>query len=513
MMTPMRKRVVVVLLEIIIWITPVTAGSRMETQDAVAEAQRLRDAGEFAAAAELLRAQVAEKPEDGDAARLLAQTLYWLKDFAGARAVYEIAVVRHPEDTTLRLQYARMLAETSERARARELLKPLLGVEATQAEAGTLLGTLAYWEGDLTTARTFFEGALRENQNQEEAGRQLGEILAITAPWVRTSSGLWHDNQPFGRLTMGLEAGWFATPLTELTARVQPMGYGIDGSVRTAGVAEAAVAHYTPRARLETELAAGGVRHTLSSNGWDWTGRAGVGFRLPGHVALRVRIERGPYLSTKSSLNTPVMVRTVGGRLHWDDPKGWLGEVAYEQQRYPDDNAIRTTSGWLLAPLIHSRILGVQAGYAIAASNATASRFVLAQPNQPYLPSDPRFSTAGRYAPYYTPNHLVTHSAAAALTLGPARGATFRFGGSYAVRATDDEPFFAVSGGRALLSNRSRLFSPWEAHTSLKITLRDGLTLEPAGEIGRGAFYSWAAGSIQVTYHFMGAAKRRGGAQ
>jgi hypothetical protein len=48
----------------------------------------------------------------GEPARLLAQTLYWLKDIVGARAVYETALRRHPEDSTLRLQYGRMLAET-----------------------------------------------------------------------------------------------------------------------------------------------------------------------------------------------------------------------------------------------------------------------------------------------------------------------------------------------------------------------------------------------------------------
>src|SRR6266566_9167391 len=122
-------------LAVVLCISPVSAASQVDTQGALVEAQRLRDAGDFAAAAKLLRVQIAQKPDDGEAARLLAQTLYWLKDIAGAHAIYDTAILRHPEDTTLRLQYARMLAETGEKARARELLTPLLSISATRGEA------------------------------------------------------------------------------------------------------------------------------------------------------------------------------------------------------------------------------------------------------------------------------------------------------------------------------------------------------------------------------------------
>ena len=483
-------------------VTPVTAASRAERQDTLAEAHRLSAAGDFDSAAKLLRAQIAQKPDDGEAARLLAQTLYWHKDIAGAQAVYDTAVVQHPEDTTLRVQYGRMLAETGKRTRARELLSPLVGISATRVDAETLLGMLAYWDGDLTTARRFFDAALEADLNQEEAKRLLREIQTSTAPWVRVSSSGWHDDQPLNRLALGLETGWFPTPLTKVSARVQPMQYWIDGSPRTVGESEVALAHYAPRARLETELAAGSVLRTQNGNAWDWTARAVLGFRLPEHLTLRGRIERTPYLYTQASLNIPVMVQTAAGLIHWDDPRGWLGEAAYQQERYPDDNTIRTEYGWLLAPVVHHSGVKIQAGYGLSASNANQSRFVLAQANQPYPPGDPRFNTAGVYAPYYTPSHLITHSAIAAFTLGPSRGVTLHLNGSYAVRATDDAPFYTASSGQAVLSTHPRSFFPWNVRASLAVPLGNGLVLEPTGEAGSTAFYSWVAGGFQITYHF-----------
>jgi len=88
----------------ILWIPPVAAAPQAQTQDPIAQAQGLRDSGNFSAAADLLRVQLAQNPDNGEVARLLAQTLYWLKDLSGARAAYETALLRHPEDTTLRLQ-------------------------------------------------------------------------------------------------------------------------------------------------------------------------------------------------------------------------------------------------------------------------------------------------------------------------------------------------------------------------------------------------------------------------
>ena len=496
----------VALVAAIIWFTPAIAAPQGDTQNRVAQAQRLRDAGNFAGAAELLRAQVAQNPNDGEAARLLGQTLYWLKDIPGARAAYEAARVRHPEDTTLRLQYARMLAETGDHARARGLLTPQLDIPATRADAETLLGMIAYWEGDLSGARNSFTGALQANPNQEEARRQLQEILSATAPWIRLSSGGWSDNQPLDWVAFGIEAGWFATPLSEFTVRVQPTHYWANSTTQTVGLAEVGFTHYLPAAHLETELDAGAVRRSQSADAWDWTGRAALGFRLPKHVTLRGRFDRTPYFHTISSLTTPVMVDTVAAVLHFGDVRGWLGEAAFEHQRYPDNNAIQTGYGWLLAPLIHRTAVEVQAGYAFADSNADSSRFVLAQPIQPFLPGDPRFNLAGIYSPYFTPLHQVTNSALVAFTLKAARKATFRVDGSYGFHATDDAPFFAASGGQAVLSTYPRRFSPWNARASLNITLREGVTLEPSAEMGRTAFYSWVAGGLQLTYHFPGSA-------
>ena len=506
--TRLRSRIFAALAAaLIVLMLPAAAVSQVLTLDTVADAQRLRDNHNFVAAAQVLRALVAEHPDDGEALRLLAQTLYWLKDVSGARETYESAIVRHPEDTTTRLQYARMLAETRDAARARTLLRPLLEMNAVRADAATLMGLVAYWDGDYAGARRLFLEALQANPDQEEARRSLQDIRAVSAPWVRVFSAGWHDNQPLDSLAFGLEAGWSMRPLTELTARVEPIQYRLGDVTRTISVAEVALKHYVAPSRLELELAGGTVRRSQISGVSEWTGRGSVGVRLPQHVTLRVRIERAPYLHTTASIDTPVIVQTMAGLVQLDQ-RGWTGEAAYQRESYPDNNAARTAYGWMLAPLARQHGAQVQAGYAFSYSDADATRFALVSPTQPYPPGDPRFNLVGHYAPYYTPSHLLTHAAIGAVTAGPIRGVAVHIDGSYAFRATDDAPYFAVINGGVVPGTYLRTLTPWHGRGSVDITLRDGLTLTPTGEIGQTAFYSSATAGLQLTYRFKSGAAR-----
>jgi len=227
------------LIAMVLWaVAPLTARSQSpEARDVVAEARHVRDAGDLSDAARLLKAHLARHPDGPDAlgaARLLAQTLYWLKDVAGARSMYETTLAKHPEDTALRLGYGRMLVETGGGGQAREVLAPLeRGEAAVRAEAETLLGTLAYSEGDWSAARRHFAAALRADPNKQEARRKLREILIITAPWARTTMEARHDDQ-LGKLAFDAQVGWFATPPLSLTARVRPMLFRMgDSATRT----------------------------------------------------------------------------------------------------------------------------------------------------------------------------------------------------------------------------------------------------------------------------------------
>lgn len=481
--------------------------------DTIRAARALRDSSRFAEAATLLRGYVITHPANGDAARLLTETLYWAKDIAGARAVAESSMVRFPEDYSLRLQYGAMLVDLGDRSRATEVLTPLLG-SPQRARAAAPLGKLAYWDGDLSAAQRFLVESLHATPSQPDVRRQLGEILEASAPSVGAGTSFTHDDQPIDVFSFDANAQWFATPLARFTARVEPMFFRLsDTATRTLTRGEIAVADYLPAAHVDVELGAGGLQRSFGSS-TDWVGRGSLGVRLPAHVALRGSVERAPYLYTEASLSTPVMTTTATAAAKLSTPNGWLGEAAFQEQRYPDANSVTTVYAWLLAPLVHNASGDVQVGYSGARQDATESRYVLAHSAQSFPPGSPRVDLSGRYVPYYTPNNLMSHSAIVAITGHASQAVTLRMSGAYAFHATDNATTFVTANspppqsGSVVAVIAPRTFTPWNAHASIDVAGESGLTVAVGGDVSRTAFYTAAGVELRLTYR-LGLMRRR----
>ena len=483
-------------------------------QDARTEAVRLRNAGDFRGAVAVLRPHLERYPNDGDALRLLAETLYWLKDFAGARAVSERALVAHPEDTDLRLQYARMLIETGFAARAHEVLAPV-GSPSTRGRADAILGTLAYWEGDLTNANHLLESAIASGDTDPAIRRMHTDIAVLTAPWVGVSPAYQHDDQPINRTSLGAEAGWFPVPSTSFALHAQGLRFQLgDTATRNASEADLTLSHYAAAAHTEIEIAAGAVTRSFGASS-DFTGSAALAIRLPTDIKLGIRAYRAPYFATEASLSQAVMTSTGIAYAHLDDPRGWLGEAAYQLQRYPDSNNLTGAYVWLLAPLVHSSDLTLRAGYSGSLQTSSESRFSLVRPRQAYLPGDPRFDLTGAYQPYYTPIDLQSHSAIGAITAHLSRVTTFNANGSYAFRATETAPTLLVLTTNApnmvQRFTYTRNFNPWKAHASLEIQPSTDLSFVASGDIFRTGFYTASSASVALVYRLAGRAIRMAG--
>lgn len=483
-----------------------------QVTDTLAEARRLRDAGSLPAATRLLGAYTAAHPSDPVAAGLLGETHYWMKDVAGARAAYERGLAATPADIPLTLAYARMLMETSDHSRARQLLEPLRRAAATAGRAEEMLGTLAYWEGDYGAAKRLFAEALALDPRRGDARRSLREILTVTAPWVRLGGEIQHDDQPLVRIAGDAQFGWFATPLVSVSAHVQPMQFREEsGTSHDIFLGDILLSAYLPAIRVETEIAAGMIQRGADSP-TEWTGRGSMGLRVTPRTIVRIRGERAPYLYTVGSLSTPVITNTLGATLDWGTPSGWLAQASAQQARYPDDNVVTSTHAWLLAPVVRNRGGVVQLGYSIAAQDARESRFVVDGSAAP-APRDGD-GVAGWYDPYYTPNDLVAHSLLAAVVVRPVTRLALRANGALGIIAHDDFPIYRTFGfpprpGPPTISIEQRTFRPWSMRGSLDVGLTSQMRLSAEGEYSRTAFYDAASARLAVTYVFTTPALRR----
>jgi tetratricopeptide (TPR) repeat protein len=485
------------------------ASGQASPADPLEAAIELRNAGDLPGAVRLLRSRLTERPSDPRAIRLLAQTLYWLKDFDQARAVYDTAISRHGDDIDLRLEYARMLVETRRTSAARSLLEPLLERPDAAARALTLLGTLDYWDGRLTAATRRFQAALKADSTSVDARRQWREIAMITAPWGGTGLEAAHDDQTLDRITPTLHAGVFITPLVSMELRARSDWYRSGDSVsRSVQSGEVSLKGYAPELRLETELSGGLIHRSFGDPGGEWTGRLQGRIRLPSHLSIGGRAERRPYFQTLASLSIPVRVRELTAFAVLDHPSGWLAEASLGRLRYPDGNTQTSGYAWLLAPVLRRPAYALALGYAFSAQDSRESRFV---PTLPHPPGTPGFDPSGRYVPYYTPDDVVIHSLIGNFTLHGGRRTTISGNGAWSLSAHEQATGFTTSGPPPAVQPGSfqRAFSPWNARLGVGQDLGKGWSVRGQAEHQETAFYSASAGSIGLSYRFSAAAGRR----
>ena len=484
--------------------------------DTIAEARRLRDAGEYSAAAALLAPYVAGHPEDPGTASMAALMAYWSKDFASARATYERALELHPNAADLRVEFARFLVETGDLSRARVVVTPLAEtgprlLPATRQAIG-LLGTLDYWRGDFSGARKRFIEAVRLDSADTASRRQLREIEIVSAAWVRVGGSAWHDDQPLNRAGFQAEGGWFATPVTPLSVRVGSMQFSEDGLSESVSRAEATVATFFPGARLDVSIGGGVLSRTFGESP-DWTGRTSLGVRWPRHLVLEGTFERAPYLNTTTSLATTVMTQTMDGTLRWRSPSGWMGDATARREAFEDDNTITTGFFWLLAPVVNRSRGMLQLGYGFSAQAAEHSRFV---PDPDYLdfpPGQPPETVPGIYDPYHTPRDLRVHSALVGVTMRPSARWTLTGNGSWGFHARDDAPVLVVvpdpPNNSIVRTYYQRDFTPWNARVALEGSASESVRVAITAEHGTGPYYAFTTAGLRFTYAFVAAARRR----
>lgn len=477
--------------------TPSVSLSQQPDQpSAVVEASRLRDAGKFAEAIDILRRHRALNPEDGDAIRMLAETLYWNKDIRGARSLYDSALVLHPADTALRLQYSRTLMETGSSVRAKEVLGPLVAGSPPDPRAIALEGTMAYWDGDFTSARRYFEQALAADTMLHDARRQLDEIRWLSATWIRTAAIGSSDDQPVKSIGGEIESGYHLNPLWTVIAKARTGFHTEDtftnpnasSTELTTFAGTIGISGYVPSSHMNIVAQAGLFNRSVPSK-LDWSGKADVGIKLGSFVHAGARVERSPYLYTEASLRTHVITNTFGASLD-ADRKGWIGRAAYELERFPDDNSVNTVYAWAMAPIVRSAGAMVQAGYSAAYQDANEVRFIQ---NSADL--------KGHYEPYYTPQNTLIHSVIGAFTEQGQNGFVARLGGSYGFIATEDAPVFGIApNGSPLLGTFNRKFHPWTARASIEKTLTSQSVLSARVEHSKTAFYHVTNAAIELTW-------------
>lgn len=415
--------------------------------------------------------------------------------------------------STAVLVEAQRAQEAGDYARAIRLLEEHLSRHPAELGALRLLAETVYWHGDFSAAARHFREVLRQNPQDGDARRQLGEILTATAPWVTLRSGGLRDDQPVRTIGGGAEFGWFLTPMTSLRLEAGSTWLGGTGSQLYASTAALQVAGYAPDARIEWKIDAGALRRDALAGSaigaTSWTGGLEVGARLPREVVLRARLEREPYLKTDASLDTTLHTDAVSLRAVWTARSGWAGEAAWGAHRFPDANVVSNAYVWLLAPLMKRDVVEMKGGYAFGWQDARESRFVMPDPTLVGA------VTGGRYEPYYTPDRIRVHSAIGSLGI-VGRSLALRGDGAFGFRASEWVPVQpstspspspspgpgipGAGGGTSADGTRMREFRPWRIRAVVSASPFTSLSAELSGEHTRTAYYAASTFALRFVW-------------
>jgi len=215
---------------------------------------------------------------------------------------------------------------------------------------------------------------------------------------------------------------------------------------------------------------------------------------LGGGTGLRVGAARERYTATLASLDTLVLSHTLEVALDRSGAPGWAWEVAGRRAGFGDDNPVSTAWAWVLAPLSRSPTHSLRAGYAFGWQNAEHSTWVASEA----APAGPAPQQApGRYAPYYSPHDVVTHSLVLDGALAAGSGWILAEG-SVGVRATETAPLLvrATPADATALTFHERSFTPYRARISLVAPANDLTWITVAVGYDRTAYYR--AGTIRL---------------
>lgn len=479
----------------LVWAPRLLAQS--DVREAVPAAERLLEEGKVDSAMQLLTRYLFTHSKDSEALRLLGRALYWSGQPDEARTRYEEAMVLAPQNVGLRLEYARMLAETGGLDRAREILIPLTLRESSAAGALELLGTIKYWEGDWTAAQEFFVEALARDPGNREARRQLNEIAVTTASTASLGFQYGDDSQPLRRSILTGEVDLHLTPLQRLRFRAEPQFVNVSDTAKSVLTADVTWKAYFPPS-LETELSAGIVTRSFDEKA-DWTWKGLLGLRLPNHLALRAHMERLASLYASASFSTPVMTTSGGLELGWNHPSGRMGRASMELIRFPDGNTLRRISGWILLPLSDPAPVRFSVGYGYNAQHAEENRFTL-------VGGAPSFP--GSYIPYYTPTNLSVHSLLGLLHIEVSSATEFHLNGSYGVFAREDAPSFVADTTPPQRTPVERVFLQRDFRPfSVRATLTAGVssfgTLGLEAFHSSNSFYDFTQVNLKFSYRFL----------
>lgn len=474
-----------------------------QTSEAILDqAQKRAYSGDFAGADELLTSII---PQDKNYKVLAfhAQVLYWMEDFKRAENVHKEIQRLFPAIDEAKLEYGRFLYNLGQINEAEILLQEYLHKAPDHAEANLMLANIEAWNGRLGKAK---ERAKRMAANYPEnpAFKTLMEDLSeLTAPVLTASGTAYSDDQPLEYLGLGIQASWYRSWLISPQIKFSGRKFNpFESDLKTAFFLGENDIYFKSKTRIKF---GGGIFLPSAKEEKLFAMSFGLNQELFKSVSANLSYEKMPYQYTRSSILHPFLASTYKGSVNLETSKGIYGEVGHQQQVFPDDNKVKASFIWALAPVLNGENLKLSTGYSYNFSTSDHSTFTTEASSggeRPFPPTGNRPVTqpesGGYYYLYFTPKNQQVHSLLASLRLGAGK---INFTGKInaGLFATADAPYQETV---STIAFENISYSPLEIETALNFSLSRSLSLSGKYNYQSLFFFEAHTGSFELTHTF-----------
>ncbi|WP_373497461.1 tetratricopeptide repeat protein [Aquiflexum sp.] len=424
--------------------TNLSIGQQLSFFDSLDIAKERIYGARYAEGIALLEKMEKSHQDDENIIRLKAQGLYWSKDLERTIAYLEKAIQRLPESLEIKRDYARILFENGSYTKSRQLLNIYLDRYPEDPESNLLLAKMAYWEGQSPSkAKAYLNKILDIYPDNPDALALKEEIDLMTSPSIALNTAYITDSQPLQGIISSLKFNSYQSAFLQPSLLAEARFYSPDQQTSYFQLSNKT---HIIKSGTEILLNAGLFRASWATT---ISPLGGVTIRQKTFydLYLSAGAERGFYLFTLASLDTEVLPLSYSASFGREISESWTGKLSFRQDNFSDDNYVRTSSVWLLFPILNQISIRLDIGYAFMMAESKENRFELVEPITG-LSSQTEIGTVfpGIFNPYFTPQNEFRNSALAKIDIKLSPKFNMSFNNNIGVYAIIDNPNFIFYG-------------------------------------------------------------------
>ncbi|PKO99944.1 MAG: hypothetical protein CVU13_00090 [Bacteroidetes bacterium HGW-Bacteroidetes-8] len=405
------------------------------------------------------------------------------------------------------LSLAKEIAYIGEFGKAAKLLADFNSRNATP-ESLEFLAWVEHWRGREQSAIKNLKLIPGWDSGNSSVRILLDEIKAFRSPIIESSYEFNSDDQPMSLSNYHIKGNIYRSWLFSPGASLRYLSYNSSYGNGTSDYLwyEASNRIGLNSAKIIFELKAGGLTSYFGDKR-EFTWRVMVSKQLFKKITLELSAGRTPYLYTLKSVyhsEEPLMNNFVTGALKFNSKDNYRAELSYISNNFGKDERVYTTYFWLLAPILKSDYLRLDAGYSFNFSNSTSSTFKPASDINENITPSVGLQFKGMYDPYFSPINQYINSAVISATIKGGKLLSISTKLVYGFVAWSDNPTLweqSVNSISTYQTYFSKLkFSPVEFEAKADLKLSDKITLSAFYIYNNLAFYKLNKANFSIKY-------------